>query len=377
MKPRTVYFSFLKKDNILNAKKEVKKFIENNNDIEKNEYTGIFKDKNLIYIMLESMDDWLINKDVTPTIYEMMNHGFNFNNHYSPGYVTGETANTEFIANTGIYPHINRLSPNYLYVDNSYPYSIANLFKSNNYYVKSFHRSNGFIYNRGNMHMSLGYNKYYNYSEMGISEVNLDLDTFIIKDGYKHIVSKDKFMSFIITYSPHSPYVYDKIECKNNLEEIKKIYPDEKDEELLCAYSSARETDNMFKLLLENLKRDNLLEDTVIVAFTDHPNRLLIKDDETELLNKTLFFIYESSMNSNQIYDITSTINILPTIINLFGIETDYIYPGYDAIVNNKNYVVFKDYTYYDGTNVKNINDEISDELNYSFNVLISDYYKK
>lgn len=133
----------------------------------------------------------------------------------------------------------------------------------------------------------------------------------------------------------------------------------------------------MFKLLLENLKKDNLLEETIIIAFGEHPNRIVIKEDETEILNRTSFFIYESSMSSNQIYDITSTINILPTIINLFGIETDYVYPGYDAIVNNENYVVFKDYTYYDGKEINNINDKINNELQYSFNMLISDYYKK
>lgn len=374
---RDFYFSFIKKEDVLKAKSEVEDYIKNNNIKENNEYTGIFKDKNLIFIMMESMDDWLINEETTPTIYEMMQHGFNFNNHYSPGYVTGDTANTEFIANTGVYPYINKLSPNYAYVNNYYPYSIANLFKNNNYIVNSFHRSNGFIYNRENMHISLGYEKYYNYSEMGISADNLDLDTYIIRDGYKYIVNEEKFMSFIITYSPHSPYTYDKIECQTNLEEIKKIYPEETNEEILCAYSSARETDNMFKLLLEKLEQENLLKDTVIVAFSDHPNRILINEYETETLNKTSFFIYESSMNSNQIYDITSTINILPTIINLFGIETDYVYPGYDAIVNNENYVVFKDYTYYDGKEIKRINDEMNEKLQYSFNILVSDYYKQ
>ena len=82
---------------------------------------------------MESMDDWMVNEEVTPTMYEMMNHGFNFTNHYSPGYVTGETANTEFVANTGMYPSINKLSPNYAYIDNDYPYSIANLFKKEGY----------------------------------------------------------------------------------------------------------------------------------------------------------------------------------------------------------------------------------------------------
>lgn len=50
----------------------------------------------------------------------------------------------------------------------------------------------------------------------------------------------------------------------------------------------------MFKLLLEKLEEDNLLDKTIIVAFSDHPNKVLIRDDETELLNKTVFFIYNN-----------------------------------------------------------------------------------
>lgn len=372
------YHSFLEKDNSVNARENVTKYIEENKkEVNDKNYTGIFKDKNLIFVMMESMDDWMVNEEVTPTMYEMMNHGFNFTNHYSPGYVTGETANTEFVANTGMYPSINKLSPNYAYIDNDYPYSIANLFKKEGYITNSFHRSSGFIYNRENMHLSLGYNKYHSYLDMGIDDNYLDLDSYIIRDGYNQIVQlNDKFMSFIITYSPHSPYTYEKIECTTNLDDIKEIYPDITNEEYLCGFSAARETDNMFKLLLEKLKEDNLLEDTVIVAFSDHPNKIIIRDDETEKLNKTKFFIYSSEMDSNQIDVVTSSINILPTIVNLFGIDNDYLYTGYDALNTNEEYVIFRDYTYYDGTDIKPLTSELLNKVEYSSNILISNYYK-
>lgn len=372
------YHSFLEKDNSVNARDSVTRYIKDNKKELKNQnYAGIFKGKNLIFVMMESMDDWMVNEEVTPTMYEMMHHGFNFTNHYSPGYVTGETANTEFVANTGMYPSINKLSPNYAYVNNDYPYSIVNLFKKEGYITNSFHRSSGFIYNRENMHLSLGYNKYHNYLDMGIDDKYLDLDSFIIKDGYNQIVQlNDKFMSFIITYSPHSPYTYEKIECTTNLDDIKEIYPDITNEEYLCGFSSARETDNMFKQLLEKLKEDNLLDDTVIVAFSDHPNKIIIRDDETEKLNKTKFFIYSSGMGSNQIDVVTSSINILPTIINLFGIDNDYLYTGYDALNTDEEYVIFRDYTYFDGNDIKLLTPELLGKVEYSSNVLISNYYK-
>ncbi len=370
--------SFFQKDDSIKAKEYVSEYISENKNISNgNNYNGIFKNKNLIFVMMESMDDWMVNEETTPTIYNMMQHGFNFNNHYSPGYVTGETANTEFIANTGMYPSINKLSPNYAYVDNSYPYSIANLFKKEGYITNSFHRSSGYIYNRENMHLSFGYSKYHSYWDMEIDDKHMDLDSYIIKNGYNKIVlSNDKFMSFIITYSPHSPYTYDKIECTTNLDDIKNIYPDVVDEEYLCGFSAARETDNMFKLLLEKLENDNLLNDTIIVAFTDHPNGIVIGEDETEKLNKTKFFIYSSEMGSNQVDTITSSINILPTIINLFGINSKYLYTGYDALNTNEEYVIFNDYTYYDGNELNKINNYLSRKLEYSSDVLISNYYE-
>lgn len=374
---RDLKFSFFNKTDYTKLKKDIESYIENKDINQSDKYEGIFENKNLILIMAESLDDWLINEKSTPTIYEMIHHGFNFTNHYSPEYVTGPTANSEFIANTGMYPNINKLSPNYAYVNNSYPYSLASLFKNQNYIVNSYHRSFGWIYNRGIMHSSLGYTKYHNYSDLGISDKNLNLDSYLIKDGYDLIVNKDsKFMSFIITYTPHSPYTYQKEECTTNLDAIKKSFPNETNEEILCAYSAARETDNMLKELKEKLTIDNMLDDTVIIVFADHPNKVVINDSETSLKNKTLFFIYNNKMGSNQIDTITSTVNILPTINNLFSLESEYVYPGYDALNYSNGYVIFKDYTYFDGNNISSITEEMLKDINYSKNVLNANYYK-
>lgn len=53
----------------------VNNYIDENYKEDNNEYTGIFKDKNFIFVMMESMDDWLVNEEVTPTMYMMMQHG--------------------------------------------------------------------------------------------------------------------------------------------------------------------------------------------------------------------------------------------------------------------------------------------------------------
>ena len=373
---RDFYESFVKKENIGNSKKIVETYIKKNKKNSTENYKGLFEHKNLIFVMLESMDDWMVSEKTTPTIWYMMHHGFNFTNHYSPIYVTGSTANTEFIANTGIYPNINKLSPNYAYNTNNYSYSLANLFKSKGYRVNSFHRSFGHIYNRVQMHERFGYEKYYNYQEMGIREENYNLDSYIFIDAYDKIVLDEKFMSFIITYSPHSPYEKTKIECQKNLDEIQKMSYNLTEEEL-CALSSARETDNMFKILLKKLNKNNKLKDTVIIAFTDHPNNVKINTDESEKLNKTIFFIYNETIGENIINDISSTINILPTIRNLFSLEEKYLYPGCDLLNCKKNYIIFNDFTYFDGVNIKQISKEQKLDIDYSKNLLISDYFNK
>lgn len=39
-------------------------------------------------------------------------------------------------------------------------------------------------------------------------------------------------------------------------------------------------------------------------------------------------------------------------------------------------YVIFKDYTYFDGKEVKTVTKEYKDKLEYSSDILSSDYYK-
>lgn len=373
---KDLYFSFLKKDNIFKSKDKVEKYIKNKSkETKTTNYKGLFENKNLIFVMMESMDDWMINEQVTPTIWEMMHHGFNFKEHYSPVYITGATGNTEFVANTGIYPRIYRMPPSYAYAENSYKYSIADLFQQKGYIVNSFHRSEAYTYNREIMHNSLGYKKYYDYKKIGILIENVDLDSYLIINGYDKIVSDEKFMSFIITFSPHSPYNYSQMRCQKNLEDIKKLNLS-LDEETICSYSAARETDNMFKLLLEKLKKDKLLEDTVIVGFTDHPNNIVNLNKENSKLNKTSFFIYNSEMESNQINSFSSTINILPTLHNLFNLNGDYVYPGCDLFNCKENYVLFSDFTYYNGKEILPIESKHKADIDYSTNLLISDYYK-
>ena len=64
--------------------KNIYTYFKNSTPTNQNDYTGIFKGKNLIYILAESFNPIAIDKDLTPTLYKLYNEGFKFNNYYTP-----------------------------------------------------------------------------------------------------------------------------------------------------------------------------------------------------------------------------------------------------------------------------------------------------
>lgn len=376
---RDFYLTFFSNDNPVAARKYLDKFLSDNKKTEnKNEYSNLFKNKNLILVMMESADDWQINEKSTPTIYKMKTEGIDFINHYSPNYVTGKTAQSEFMANTGIYPKFNSILPHYGYVNNNYKYSLPNLFKEKGYTVNAFHRTVGAVYNREKMMKSLGYENYYTIYAMQLTEEEYDLDRYFAIKGFNAMTKKidnKPFMSFYITFSNHSPYTLSKKECSLHYEEIKKLFPEETNDEKLCGYAQMKETDLFFELLLSKLKEERLLQDTVIIAFSDHSNGMFMNENETDKLNKTEMFIYNPEIKPQKITNLSSTINILPMVNNLFGLESPYFMASYDPLANNESYILFNDYTYYNGNEILPIKEEYMKNVTISKNILIADYY--
>ena len=86
-----------------------------------NKYTGMFKGKNLIFVQLEGLDNWLLTKENTPTLYKLMNEGINFNNHYSYYNGGGSTFNSEFAVNTGFITPLSYTQNAYTFNKNYFP----------------------------------------------------------------------------------------------------------------------------------------------------------------------------------------------------------------------------------------------------------------
>lgn len=314
-------------------------FISRNQTIE-NDYTGYFKDKNLIMIMLESTNEIAINKEYFPTLYKIYSEGWSWKNNYSPRN-TCPTGNNEFSALTSLYS-INNTCVARDYKNNTYFESMFNLFKNKGYDVSSYHNYTDQYYERTALHKNLG-STYYGAKDLGIETSPIygkwpsDID--LIQNSFPIFNANKKYFAFLTTVSSHAPYnrsseYGDKYLSKFNDLDIPT--------DMKRYLSKLTEVDKALETLIQNLKETNTLKDTVIVLFGDHYpyamdtktiSKMLDYDVENVDIDKTPFVIWNSEIKPEVHEEYTSYINILPTIANLFSLDYDArLYMGEDLL---------------------------------------------
>lgn len=380
------------------AKKEDIKEIDNyikNLKIKKedNEYTDIFKNKNLIMIMMESIDEILVNEETMPVLNKLSSEGLNFENRYAPFFGGGMTINSEFASVSGLYSVVNEKAI-YNYNNNNYNYTLPSLFKKIGYKVNSIHMNSGEFYNRKNFHIGLGFENHYPLSDLGFdSDFAYDSNIALNDKSYNLITSKDKFVTFITTYSAHVPY-NDSPMCKKILSDGNDYIGEENDEEIKCLKLLAKETDNFIDILLSRLENDGYLDNTVLVFFSDHYSYGYSKInkarniDDSNLIQKTPLIIWSKDINHENVERILDTADIPITLFNMFGIEYNpKLYMGTDVFSNNhEEFVYFSDYSWYDGNiyskevdsnkYTKEISEKVNKKIEINGKIISNDYYK-
>jgi len=362
-----------------------------------NEWTGRYKGKNLILIQLEAIDTWMITKEFMPNLYRLQQEGVDFTQHYTPLYLDAGTFNTEMIVNTGLVSPFTG-STSSMYNRNAYPDSLAHLMTKAGYTAKSFHRSGADVYNRGEIHENWGYARYYSGSDMGIPGERLDYDVELLR-AYDEMTADAPFLTFIITYSAHGAYK-DSVISEQNYEWAAEKLPAGTNEMAVHAFAHAYETDLFLGQLYDRLETDGLLEDTVLVLYADHydyytlDNNLIMEQKgvpDMNLATRTPFILYEKDTPAMKIDKVTSSYDVLPTLVNLFGLDNDGTrYVGNDIFSDNGGYAIFADFSWYDGETYWNAlgdvppteaitqrNAEIRQRLQMSWDTLKLNYFDK
>ena len=315
---------------------------------EDNDMTGLLAGKNLILVQLEAIDTWMV--DYMPALQAVKAESVVFSNHYTPAYITAGTFNTEFMVNTGLLPAATG-TPTSVYTRNAFPNSLAHLFLDQGYTADSFHGSEGDVYNRGSIHDNWGYT-YHSGSDMGMPNYTMDSDLLVALDD---MTAGDPFFTFIITYSGHGPYS-DSNPIYLSHADAAKAAATRTDGNYVYAVAHAMETDDFVSGLMAGLEARGLLEDTAVVFYADHYNYYMLDDnlnmdikgvDSLNLLQHTDFFIYSQDLAPQVVEKYTSSMDVLPTLANLFGLPAEYeLLAGDDAFSPDGGYVFFNDNTW-------------------------------
>jgi len=349
--------------------------------IAKSDYYGVSKDNNLILILIES-GEWYpftlypeIAYKLYPNLTRFMNEGLIATNFYQKE----KTDVSEAFSVLGNYPTGKYV--NYDFGDNTYPYALPSLIKHYrpDTIVKSYHANYGSFYNRYNLHKSWGFESLTGIDEMKeygvedtwqhkMGERNLDSITF---DKMKEVMfpKDESFFSFILSFTMHG--YYGKRETLEPYYEILDEYgviPDisDKNDEYLKTYMAAlMDFDKAVGTMFDYLESTGALDDTTIVMYSDHNtyyNSLsYYAKDIKEKYNSELYHIpmmiydkkltdkYVSENGTNKIEKFTTTSDIVPTVLDIFGLDGwKNLYFGStifnhesESIVFSRNYGIF------------------------------------
>ena len=330
------------------------KYLKNEKPTKKNEYTGIFKNKNLIFITAESFSFSLVDKELTPTLYKMVNEGLNFTNFYTPIYYAS-TSDGEYTNLTGLLPREGTWS--YQDIKNKdFPYTYSSVFKKDNYSLHGYHNGVYTFYDRDQIMPSLGYN-YIGCGNGLEKHINCKLwpqsDDEMITKTFKDYKDSNKFHTYYMSISGH---LYHNFTENDMAIKYKDKVKDLKYSEATKAYISANiDLDKALEHLLNNLEKSNKLNDTVIVLVPDHFPYGLSKKEYSELRkidtiydkHKSNLIIYNPTLKNKTINKYASNIDILPTLLNMFGVSYDSrLLIGKDIMSDDDGIVMFNDHSY-------------------------------
>ena len=383
----------------------------------KNEYTGMFKGKNLILITAEAFSSYMVDPELMPTLYRMMTKGIVFTDYLqqsSAGTIGGEYQNI-----FGLYP--SDAGESFLNMsDNLTWFTMGSQLTRLGYSGRAFHNGDYTYYDRYITHNAIGYEDEYlaygNGMEDMISERWPRSDLEMFETTLPMYIDKQPFSLYYMTVSGHSLYSKSgNAMSSKNWEYVENMNCSDT---LKAYYAANLELEFGLKRMIEMLEEAGIANDTVIVLAADHfPYGL---DDDGALgsmpylaelygfaptnyleRDKNGLIIWCGELEEWSTITVDAPVcsfDILPTLSNLFGLEWDSrLLPGrdvfsdaepivfsfmYDWKTDRGQYISSKaEFTPAEGATippgyVERINKIVRGKMEYCWDVLHYDYYR-
>lgn len=333
--------------------KDVYKYLSVQKPTNKNDYTGVFEGKNVIVIMGESFSSLAIDETLTPTLYKLSNSGFKFNNFYTPLFPVS-TSDGQYLSDTSLIPGEGIYSMSEL-GSKTFPHTYGNIFKNLGYNTYAYHNYDFDYYDRDSYFSALGFDNYLACGNGLENRMNCSLsfnsDYEMVKETINDYVKDDKFFTYYVTMSGHLNYDKSHDMVKKNWDKVKDLDYSYKVKSYLATQI---EFDKAVEEIINVLKENNKIDDTVIVISGDHYPYGLTEEEMKEIkpMNDYYFdrfkmplIIYNSDIeNVVEVDKTSSSLDILPTLLNLFGVKYDSrVLMGKDIFSNSESLVIFSD----------------------------------
>lgn len=348
---------------------QINEFFQAKENLEDNKYAGMLKGKNLIVIQVESLESFIVGKEVngqkiTPVMDELISKGLYFPNIYEQ-VNEGTSSDSDLMINTSMFP-LRRGSTFFRYPSTEYN-SLPNLLEEMNYDTIAIHPDKGSFWNYVNGLKGIGFNEFIDYYSFNIDE---EIGLGISDESYfRQVVPmlknlKEPFYAFTVTLTSHGPFDLPEEKRTLNLDsELDKS-------ELGGYFESIKYTDAQIGEFLNQLDKEGLLDNTAIVIEGDHTGVHKYYNSSIEKLSNkedwyldnghhTMpFIIWSKDMNEGKTFDtIGGQIDIMPSLLYLMGVDNDkYINTsiGRNLLNTNKSFAVL--------TNLEVVGENLTDE---------------
>jgi len=341
--------------------KKILEYLATLEPTKKNQYTGMFEGYNLILITAESFSPQGIHPEVTPTLYKLANSGFDFTNYWTT--YPSNTTNGEYSNLTGLVPDISKPKSNgsFVYsIKNTMNMNIANWFNAQGLTSRAYHDHTATYYKRNQTHPNLGY-EFKGKKEIGGLSGWPESDLIMMQNTVGDYINDERFHTYYMTVSGHHNY---KFGGYNNIADKNKDLVNDLDMGTSAkAYLATHvELDKALEYLIQELEKAGKLEKTVICITTDHYPYGLTDSEWKAMIghkiqygglerHKSDLIIWNSEMETVKIDKPACQVDVLPTLLNLFGFEYDSrLYSGSDilsdsyglAITSNQSFITDK-----------------------------------
>lgn len=320
-----------------------------------NQYTGLFQGKNLILICGEAFSPYFISETLTPTLYRMLHGGFTFSDYYQPSW-GASTSDGEYSSLMGLIP---KSGVNSMYASraNALPFTLGNALRNAGYFTWAYHNGSYTYYKRHLTHENLGYNGYTAVGgtvENGVKTGSgLTLDNYVWPNSDLEMMTHTlpdyqaatPFHIYYMSVSGHCEYNFDgNYQARKNESRV----ADLDCSEAVKAYIACNlDLEDAVTKLETELRAQGVWEDTVIVIAPDHYPYGLDLDwaqNQADYYKELVAFAGHDDLNVEDLFDRYKnalilynaametpvavdapvySIDILPTLLNLFGVPFD------------------------------------------------------